>query len=136
MQKAWVQIAAMMLSGNSLRQTVRTSCASVHQAEKLVAALLRVRGYLQAWRKVVAAYCRVYHSHHLQADCQELGSALEPYAWQSSMGYLYLFLPMMRLMQLCAFGCSPNHLLCIGPTLRLNLKVVETVVCFACACCL
>jgi len=30
------------LSGNSLRQTVRTHCASVHQAAKLVAALLRV----------------------------------------------------------------------------------------------
>ena len=43
-QKAWVQIAAAMLSGNSLRQTVHTHCASVHQAAKLVAALLRVAG--------------------------------------------------------------------------------------------
>jgi len=34
---------------------------------------------------------RVYDSCHLQADCQELGSALEPYAWYLSMGYLYLF---------------------------------------------
>ena len=40
-----VQIAAVTLSGNStLRQTVHTRCASVHQAEKLVAALLRVAG--------------------------------------------------------------------------------------------
>jgi len=31
-------------SGNSLRQTVHTDCASVHQAAKLVAALLRVAG--------------------------------------------------------------------------------------------
>jgi len=38
----------------------------------------------------MAAYCRVYDSCHLQADCQELESALEPYARQSSMGYLYL----------------------------------------------
>ena len=30
------------LSGNSLRQTVHTHCASVHQAAKLVAALSRV----------------------------------------------------------------------------------------------
>ena len=30
------------LSGNSLKQTVRTDHASVHQAAKLVAALLRV----------------------------------------------------------------------------------------------
>ena len=41
-QKAWVQIAAATLSGNSLRQTAHTHCASVHQAAKLVAALLRV----------------------------------------------------------------------------------------------
>ena len=39
-----VQIAVAMLSGNSLRQTVHTHCASVHQAAKLVAALLRVAG--------------------------------------------------------------------------------------------
>jgi len=31
-------------SGNSLRQTVHNHCASVHQAAKLVAALLRVAG--------------------------------------------------------------------------------------------
>jgi len=30
--------------GNSLRQTVHTHCASVHQAAKLAAALLRVAG--------------------------------------------------------------------------------------------
>ena len=39
-----VQIAAVRLSGNSLRQTVHTHCTSVHQAAKLVAALLRVAG--------------------------------------------------------------------------------------------
>jgi len=41
-QKAWVQIAAATLSVNSLRQTAHTHRASVHQAAKLVAALLRV----------------------------------------------------------------------------------------------
>ena len=41
---ARVQIAAATMSGNSLRQTVRTHRASVHQAAKLVAALLRVAG--------------------------------------------------------------------------------------------
>jgi len=40
--RAWVQIAAATLSGNSLGQTVHTHHASVHQAAKLVAALLRV----------------------------------------------------------------------------------------------
>jgi len=41
---ARVQIAAAMLLGSSLRQTVHTHPASVHQAAKLVAALLRVAG--------------------------------------------------------------------------------------------
>jgi len=39
----------------------------------------------------MAAYRRVYDSHHLQADCQEPGSAPERYAWQSSVGYIYVF---------------------------------------------
>jgi len=43
-QKAWVQIAVATLSCNSLRQTAHTHCASVYQAAKLVAALLRVAG--------------------------------------------------------------------------------------------
>ena len=70
------------MSGNSLRQTVHTRRASVHQAAKLVAALLRVAGVTAglAWQKVMAAYRRVYDSRHLQADCQEPGSAPEPYA--------------------------------------------------------
>jgi len=41
-RSARVQIAAATLSSNSLRQTVHTHRASVHQATKLVAALLRV----------------------------------------------------------------------------------------------
>ena len=43
-QKAQIQIAVATLSGNSLRQTVDTHCASVHQAAKLVAALLSIAG--------------------------------------------------------------------------------------------
>jgi len=39
---AWVKIAAATLSGNNLRQTAHANRASVHQAAKLVAALLRV----------------------------------------------------------------------------------------------
>jgi len=39
-----VQIAVATLSGNTLRQTVHTHHASVHQTAKLVAALLRVAG--------------------------------------------------------------------------------------------
>ena len=40
--RAWVQIVAAMLLGNSLWQAVHTHCASVHQAAKLAAALLMV----------------------------------------------------------------------------------------------
>ena len=40
----------------------------------------------------MAAYRRVYDSRHLQADCQELGSAPEPYTRQSSMGYLFYYI--------------------------------------------
>jgi len=39
----------------------------------------------------MAAYRPVHDSRHPQADCQEPGSALEPYARQSSMGYFYVF---------------------------------------------
>ena len=39
----------------------------------------------------MTAHRRVYDSHHLQSDCQEPGSAPEPYTWRSSKGYLYLF---------------------------------------------
>ena len=38
----------------------------------------------------MAAYRRVYDSRHLHADCQELGSAPEPYARWSSVGHLTL----------------------------------------------
>ena len=40
----------------------------------------------------MAAYRWVYDSRHLQADCQEPGSAPEPYAPYSTMGYRYLFM--------------------------------------------
>jgi len=47
---------------------------------------------MAAYRRRVggAELSHSHHSHHLQADCQEPGSASEPYARQSSMDYLYL----------------------------------------------
>ena len=42
----------------------------------------------------MAAHRRVYDSRHLQADCQEPGSAPERYARQSSMGDLLT--PLLR----------------------------------------
>ena len=89
-QKGLGSIAAAMLSVNSLRQTVHTHRASIYQAAKLVAALLRVARVTAGLQKVMAAYHRVYDSHHLHADCQEPQSTPEPYARQSSMGCLYL----------------------------------------------
>jgi len=72
----------MMLSGNSLRQTVHTHCASVHQATKLAAVILRVVGVTAGLAESNGSLPphMVYDSRHLQADCQELGSAPEPYA--------------------------------------------------------
>ena len=79
---ARIQIAAATLSGSSIRQTVHTHCASVHQAAKIGSSSLKGCGgnCMQACRKVMAAYRRVYDSRHLQADCQEPGAAPEPYA--------------------------------------------------------
>ena len=74
-QKARDQIAAAALWGNSLRQTVRF----ISPSSKIGSSPLK--GCRGNWRKVMAAYRRVYDSRHLQADCQEPGSAPEPYAW-------------------------------------------------------
>jgi len=79
-RRAWVQIAAATLSGNSLRQTVHTHRASVYQAAKLVAALLRVARVTAGLAESNGSLPPGYDSRHLQADCQEPGSAPEPYA--------------------------------------------------------
>ena len=82
-QKARIQIAVATLSGNSLRQTVHTHCASVHQSSsnKIGSSPLKgCGGNCRPSGKYMAAYRRVYDSRHLQSDCQEPGSAPEPYA--------------------------------------------------------
>ena len=73
---------------------------TVHQAAKLVATLLRDAGVTAGLAESNGSlYRRVYDSHRLQADCQEPGSAPEPYARLSSMGYLYLLFTLpLRLM--------------------------------------
>ena len=112
------------LSGNSLRQTVHTHHASVHQAAKPVAALLRVAGVtLRAWRKVMAAYRRVYDSRHLLADCQEPESAQEPYARQSSMGYL---LEGTRRATILSVPRKCKRVMCVSDDRRLNSFVEST----------
>ena len=47
----------------------------------------RLGRWPRAWRKVMAAYRRVYGFGHLRADCRGPGSATEPYG---SMDYVYL----------------------------------------------
>ena len=79
-QMARIQIAVATLSGNSLRQTVHTHCAPVHQATKLVAALLRVADVTADLVESNGSLPLGYDSRHLQTDCQEPGSALGPYA--------------------------------------------------------
>ena len=58
----------------------------------------------------MAAYRRVYDSRFLQADCQELGSSPEPYAQQSSMGYIYLSRAAVSVL---VGPCCPALLSCI-----------------------
>ena len=72
--RALVQIAVATLSGNSLRQTVHTHCASVHQAAKLVAALLRAVGVTAGLAESNdSLYRLVYDSRHLQAALPRTG---------------------------------------------------------------
>ena len=62
-----------------LRQTVHIHRACVHQAAKLVAALLMDAGVTAGLAESNGSLPPVYDSRHLQADCQEPGSAPEPY---------------------------------------------------------
>ena len=73
---ARVQMAVATLSGNSLRQTVHTRRASLHQAAKLVAALSSVAGVTAGLAESNGS--RVYDSRHLQVDCQD--QPRNPYA--------------------------------------------------------
>ena len=50
----------------------------------------------------MAAYRRVYESHHLQADCQEPGSAPEPY----TLGNRVYGLPFNVTQQSALCGCN------------------------------
>ena len=73
-RRAWVQIAAATLSGDSFRQTVHAHRACVHQAAKLVAVLLRVAMVTAGLTESNGSACRrVYDSRHLQADCKKTG---------------------------------------------------------------
>jgi len=68
-----------------------TPIVPLHQAAKVVAALLRVARVTAGLAEVMAAYRWVSDLRHLQADCQEPGSAPEPYARHSSIWATFTF---------------------------------------------
>ena len=94
----------------------------------MVAALLRVARVTAGLRKVMAAYRWVYDSRHLQADCQEPGSAPEPYSRQSSMGYLYPFLLLVLLFN----GHLPTNCLLVEEALHLYAAFLRLHTCPVC----
>ena len=69
-----------------------------------------------------------YDSRHLQADCQEPGSAPEPYARQSSMGYLYPFLLLVLLFN----GHLPTNCLLMEEALHLYAAFLRLHICPVC----
>ena len=71
---------SVTLSGNSLRQTVHSHCASFHQAAKLVAALLRVVGVTAGLAESNGSLTPGLWLTSPAGWLQGPGSALEPYA--------------------------------------------------------
>jgi len=77
---ARVQTAAATLSGNSLRQTVHTRRASVHQAAKLVTALIRVAMVTAGLAESNDSLPPGLWLTSPAGDCQEPGSAPETFS--------------------------------------------------------
>jgi len=66
------------MSGNSLRQTVHTRRASVHQAAKLAAALLRVAGVTAGLAESSGSLQSVYDSRHLRLPAKNQDQLRNP----------------------------------------------------------
>ena len=62
------------------------------QLQRMTSLRRRAQAFVPAASYQLRRILYVHDSRHLQADCQEPGSAPEPYARQSSMGYLDLFM--------------------------------------------
>jgi len=76
--KGWLGSRVVNVLDSGAEGLVYSHCACVHQAAKLVAALLRVARVSAGLAKVMAATAG-FMTRHLQADCRQLGSAPEPY---------------------------------------------------------
>jgi len=76
--KGWLGSRVVNVLDSGAEGPVYTHCACVHQAAKLVAALLRVARVSAGLAKVMAATAG-FMTRHLQAGCRQLGSAPEPY---------------------------------------------------------
>jgi len=72
------------------------------------------------------AYCLVYDSRHLQADCKEAGSAPKSYARQSSMGYLFNLIRCLLLESVLVElqRCGKPSACTQQPNVRANLYVL------------
>ena len=76
----WTRVQKGLGSNRSHHAVRYTHRASVHQAAKLLAALVRHARITAGLVESNSSLSPVYDLRHLQAECQEPGSALEPYA--------------------------------------------------------
>jgi len=78
----------------------------------------------------MAAYRQVYDSRRLQAESQEMGSAPEPNARQSSIGNLYLFTTVICSLrhELRTFTAMPRSTQPRIPSQSLNRVLASAVV--------
>jgi len=101
----------------------------MHQAAKLVAALLKVAGITVGLTESNATYRLVYDSRHLQTDCQEPGSAPEPYARNRVWATFYQFITHSSITHISFQTC--HHIMSIAQTLTL-LNLTD-VICLCCS---
>ena len=80
-------------SGNSLRQTVHTHCAVVHQSVKLVSALLRVARVTAGLAESNGSLPPVFFTHATYRLTAKNQHQLRNPALGNRVGYLFLFLP-------------------------------------------
>jgi len=136
-QKGLVQIAAAMLSGNRLRQTVHTRRTSVHQAAKLVAAVLRVARVTarlaesNGSRFMTYATCRLTAKNRDQLPDPMFGNRV----WATFTFLCYVCVRVVwlyRLLSCLALHCGESSAADVGCQLLLSINDVTRVSCCVC----